>query len=184
MTTLFTVGHGAAAANDLLQRLQAAAISVLVDVRIAPGSRKHPHFGRDELAVWLPRAGVDYRWERRLGGFRKVPPASPDTALRNASFRGYATHMRTGEFVAAIDEVLDAAAAAPTTVMCSETLWWRCHRRMIADYVTLVREWDVRHLMPGERFEPHRVTDGARRDGDIVVYDGGGAPLLDISDPR
>src|SRR5436305_4894307 len=120
---------------------------------------------RDALAVWLPASGVDYRWERRLGGFRKPPPDSPDVALRNESFRGYASHMRTPEFAAAVGEVLDSATVVATAVMCSETVWWRCHRRLIADYVRVVREWEVGHVLPSGRIEPHHVTEGARRDG-------------------
>lgn len=183
MTALLTIGHGTASADELLERLRSADIALVVDVRIAPGSRRHPHIGRDELARWLPDAGIDYRWERRLGGFRKPPADSPDVALRNESFRGYANYMRSGEFVTAIDEVLTAAATTVTAVMCSETVWWRCHRRLIADYVTLVREWTVLHVMPGGRLEPHRPTDGVRREGDVLVYDGGALPLSDLTAP-
>ena len=183
MTTLFTIGHGTASQAELLDRLRTAEIALVVDVRIAPGSRKHPHVARDALEVWLPAAGIDYRWERRLGGFRKAPADSPDVALRNESFRGYAAHMRTTEFAEATDEVLASALARPVAVMCSETVWWRCHRRMIADYVAIVRECEVRHVMPGGRLEPHRVTEGARRDGDVVVYDSGVMPLASVSDP-
>lgn len=183
MTTLFTIGHGAASQAELLDRLHSADIALVVDVRMAPGSRKHPHVSRDALEVWLPEAGMDYRWERRLGGFRKAAADSPDVVLRNESFRGYATHMRTADFASAMEDVLASARDRPTAVMCSETVWWRCHRRMLADYVVLVREWEVRHLMPGNRLEPHRVTEGARRDGDDVVYDGGVVPLPSVSDP-
>ncbi|UUL76564.1 DUF488 domain-containing protein [Pseudarthrobacter sp. Fe7] len=104
MKALFTVGHGTASQEDFTRLLSGAGVTSLVDVRIGPGSRKHPHFGKDRLAVWLPEAGIDYRWEKRLGGFRKLLPGSPDTALRNESFRAYAGYMRTEDFAAAAAE--------------------------------------------------------------------------------
>ncbi|WP_306922652.1 DUF488 domain-containing protein [Arthrobacter globiformis] len=85
-TILLTVGHGASDEEDFRNLLEAAEVASVVDVRIGPGSRKHPHFGKDRLEEWLPAAGIAYRWEQRLGGFRKLPPDSPDTALRNESF--------------------------------------------------------------------------------------------------
>jgi uncharacterized protein (DUF488 family) len=115
---------------------------------------------------------VAYRWEQRLGGFRKLPPDSPDTALRNESFRAYAAHMRTAGFVEALDAVLAESVAHPTAVMCSETVWWRCHRRLVADFALLARGVDVHHLMPGGRLSPHRPTDGVRlADDGLLVYD-------------
>src|SRR5687768_8156825 len=96
---LLTVGHGTASQDEFGELLAGAGVQALVDVRIAPGSRKFPHFGKDLLAEWLPGAGVAYRWEKRLGGFRKLPPDSPDVALRNDSFRAYAAYMRSSEFL-------------------------------------------------------------------------------------
>lgn len=149
----------------------------LVDVRTGPGSRRNPHLNRAELERWLPEAGVDYRWEKRLGGFRKLPPdpaeqaRQVDRALRNDSFRAYAAHMRTPEFVDALAGVLAEAARRRTAVMCSETVWWRCHRRLVADAASLLHGVDVRHLMPGGP-AAHRPTDGVRVAGDVLVYDG------------
>lgn len=179
MTVLRTLGHGTATAEELVEGLRAAAVEAVVDVRIAPGSRRHPQFGRDALARWLPEAGVRYRWEKRLGGFRRLPPDSPDVALRNESFRAYAAHMRSAEFADAVAEVLAEAATAGVAVMCSETVWWRCHRRMIADFAVLARGVDVRHVMPGGRLDAHKPTDAARlRDDGLLVYDvtGSAAP--------
>jgi uncharacterized protein (DUF488 family) len=168
---LLTVGHGTLAQEDLTALLVGAGVQSLVDVRIAPGSRRHPHVSRAALAEWLPAAGVAYRWEQRLGGFRKAAPDSPDVALRNLSFRGYAGYMRTEDFRLALDAVLLEADARPTVVMCSETLWWRCHRRLIADHAVLVDGRPVRHLMANGRPAPHRPTDGVRLAGDTLVYD-------------
>lgn len=171
VTTLLTVGHGAAEWPAFLDELHAAQVDSVVDVRIAPGSRRHPHFGRDELAAHLAEAGIDYRWERRLGGFRRASAGSPDTALRNASFRGYAAYMRGPEFGAALAQVLESAAKERTAVMCSETVWWRCHRRLIADHAVLVEGADVRHVMPGGVLRPHIVTAAARVTPRGLVYD-------------
>ena len=131
---LLTFGHGTASAERMTELLRGAGVAVLVDVRTAPGSRRHPHVARAELEGWLPEAGISYRWDKRLGGFRKAAPDSPDTAWREDMFRGYAAHMRTEAFQAAMDEVLTQADADRTVVMCAESLWWRCHRRLLADF--------------------------------------------------
>lgn len=178
MSLVRTIGHGTASQDELTARLRAAEVELLIDVRIAPGSKRHPHVARDALAEWLPAVGVRYRWEKRLGGFRKLAADSPDTALRNTSFRAYAGHMRTADFGDAIDVLLEDAADARVAVMCSETVWWRCHRRLIADHLLLARDTDVGHLMPGERLEQHVPTDGVRRGADgLLYYDAGTSPL-------
>lgn len=168
---LITVGHGTHPADEFLNLLRSAAVRSLVDVRIGPGSRRHPQFGRHELARWLPEGGVDYRWDKRLGGFRRLPTDSPDVALRNESFRAYAAHMRSAEFTDAVSDLLDGATAERTAIMCSESVWWRCHRRMIADHVQLLRGVPVRHLMPDGRLSDHPPTSGVRVAGDTLVYD-------------
>jgi uncharacterized protein (DUF488 family) len=176
---LLTFGHGTATAARMTELLRDAGVAALVDVRIAPGSRRHPHVARAELERWLPEAGISYRWDKRLGGFRRPDPDSPDVVWREEMFRGYAAHMRTAEFSTAVDEVLTEAAADPTAVMCAESLWWRCHRRMIADFVSAARGVPVRHLLHDGRLEEHRLSPGLRRrDDGLLVYDGGQAPLL------
>ncbi len=175
---LLTVGHGTLGAGQLAQLLREAGVARVVDIRTAPGSRRHPHFARDQLATWLPDAGVAYRWEARLGGWRRPRPGSVHTALRHPSFRGYADHMGTPEFAAALDQVLEEAAARLTAVMCSETLWWRCHRRLVADAAVLARGTEVLHLGHDGRISPHRLTDGARLAGGQVRYDLGMTPPL------
>lgn len=170
-TLLLTVGHGTADQEAFSTLLQNAAVKSLVDVRIGPGSRKHPHFAKDELQRWLPKAGIDYRWEKRLGGFRKLESNSPDTALRNDSFRAYAGYMRTTGFLAALDELLAQARRTRSVIMCSETVWWRCHRRLLADHGVLLDGLRVQHLMPqGQRTE-HKPTSGVRVADGELVYD-------------
>jgi uncharacterized protein (DUF488 family) len=131
---LLTFGHGTADAETIVHLLRGAEVRRLVDVRTAPGSRRNPDVARDAMARWRPEAGIGYRWERRLGGWRKSRPDSPDTALHNRSFGGYAGYMRSADFLSAIDDLLVEAATELTAVMCAESLWWRCHRKMIADF--------------------------------------------------
>ena len=178
MPRLLTLGHGTAAVGELLALLEQAGARRLVDVRTAPGSRRHPHVRREAMAGWLADAGFAYRWEPELGGFRRPDPASANTALRHPAFRGYADYRREPRFWAALDRLLAEAAAEPTVAMCSETLWWRCHRRLLADGAVLVGGAEVLHLDHRGRLEPHRPTDGVRRDGDLLAYDLGSTPPL------
>jgi uncharacterized protein (DUF488 family) len=178
MTRLLTLGHGTASQAELLGLLEGAGVERLVDVRAHPGSRRHPHVAREAMAGWLARAGVAYRWEPELGGRRRPAPGSVNHALRDPAFRGYADHMRTPAFWSALDRLLAEAAAAPTVAMCSETLWWRCHRRLLADAAVLVHGAEVLHLDHRGRLEPHRPTDGVRRGGDLLAYDLGSTPPL------
>jgi uncharacterized protein (DUF488 family) len=171
-TDLLTVGHGTAGQDEFLRLLHGAQVTAVVDVRTAPGSRRSPHLARDRLARWLPDDGIAYRWEAALGGFRKPAPDSPDVVWRNASFRGYAAHTRTPEFVAAMAALLEQARGARTTVMCSEAVWWRCHRRLIADHAVVARRVPVHHLMHDGRLVPHPPTAGVRlREDGLLVYD-------------
>ncbi|MGH9068736.1 MAG: DUF488 family protein [Acidimicrobiales bacterium] len=167
---LLTVGHGTLAAGELAGLLTGAGVESLVDVRTAPGSRRHPHLGRDKMAAWLPEAGVGYRWEPRLGGWRKTVEGSVNGGLRNASFRGYADYMAEPDFLAGLDELLAGAGRQVTAAMCSETLWWRCHRRLLADAAVLLRGAEVDHLDHRGRLAPHRLTETATLVDGRVVY--------------
>jgi uncharacterized protein (DUF488 family) len=178
LTRLLSFGHGTATVEELVALLQRAGVERLVDVRTAPGSRRQPHVRREAMAGWLGEAGIAYRWEPRLGGFRKPAPQSVNHALRHPAFRGYADHMRTPPFWAALDRLLAEAAAAPVAAICSEALWWRCHRRLLADAAVLVRRAEVLHLDHRGRLEPHRPTEGVRRDGELLAYDLGATPPL------
>ena len=161
---LVTVGHGPDDRAALTARLAGAGIERLVDVRRFPGSRSNPDVRREALEEWLPAAGIGYRWEERLGGRRSLPPGEPvaDGWWTVAQFAAYAAHTRTPEFTTALDELLAEAGAATVAVMCSESVWWRCHRRLIADVAVLGRGVPVDHLMPDGRLTPHRPSDGAR----------------------
>jgi uncharacterized protein (DUF488 family) len=167
-----TVSHGPEGRERLGARLSAAGVELLVDVRRFPGSRNNPDVGREALADWLPAAGIGYRWEERLGGRRRLPPGEPvaDAWWTVAQFAAYAAHTRTPEFAAALDEVLAEAAGATVAVMCSESVWWRCHRRLVADVAVLARAVPVQHLMPDGRLTPHRPADGAVLGRDGLVH--------------
>jgi uncharacterized protein (DUF488 family) len=176
---LLTYGHGTETAERTAAILRAAGVSSLADIRTAPGSRRNPQFVRAAMEEWLPGAGIAYRWEKRLGGFRRPGRDNPDVAWREDMFRGYAEHMRSADFLAAIGDVLAETEIRPVTVMCSESLWWRCHRRLVADFACVARGIEVRHLMHDGRLEPHRPSPGLRlRDDGLLVYDGGQGSLL------
>jgi uncharacterized protein (DUF488 family) len=174
MAQLLTVGHSTADAAPFGELLGRTGVQLLVDVRSFPGSRKFPHFGREQMQTWLPAAGVDYCWEPRLGGRRKkIVDDSPHTALRDASFRNYADYMTSDPaFAAALDEVLAEADQRVTAIMCSEAVYWRCHRRLISDAAVLLRQADVLHIGHDGRLAPHALTGGVRLAPDRgIVYD-------------
>ncbi|HML00416.1 MAG TPA: DUF488 domain-containing protein [Acidimicrobiales bacterium] len=173
MARLLTVGHGTLAAEELAGLCRSAGIGRLVDVRSFPGSHRHPQFGRAEMERWLPQAGIAYRWEPRLGGRRATVPGSPHTALRQAGFRGYADYMGDEAFARSLEELLAEAATEVLTVMCAESLWWRCHRRLLSDAVVLLHDAEVLHLDHRGLLSPHCLTEGVRRQADRLFYDAG-----------
>ena len=174
--TIRTVGHGAQPAEAFITLMTGAGVGHVVDVRSYPGSRRHPHFGRPALEAWLPAAGVTYSWDPRLGGRRKPQPGSRHPGLTHEAFRAYADHMESAEFVSGVAALLDLAAGRPdggVAIMCAESLWWQCHRRLLADTLTLVHGLTVEHLMPDGRLAPHRPTEAARVEEGGLVYDVG-----------
>ena len=169
MTSMLTVGHGTLAADALGDLLRGHGVQEVVDVRRFPGSRRHPHVKRSRLAVWLPERGIDYRWDERLGGRRRGPDPSPNSSVRNPSFRAYADHMSQAPWKQALSELMADASRRRVVVMCSEAVWWRCHRRFIADAAVLLHGTPVEHLMHDGRTHAHppmpeaRVLDGQLR---------------------
>jgi uncharacterized protein (DUF488 family) len=160
---LLTLGHGTATADELARLIREAAIESIVDVRTVPKSRRHPQFWREEMERWVPeKTGSSYFWGPALGGFRKVDRNSSNVALRNPSFRAYADYMETGAFRDALAELLARAATAHVAILCSETVWWRCHRRLISDAASLLHRVPVWHLMHDGKLRPHIPTAGVR----------------------
>jgi uncharacterized protein (DUF488 family) len=171
LPSLLTVGHGTADQDTFTRLLERCGVQRLVDVRSFPGSRRNPHMSRESLQVWLPAAGVEYLWERRLGGRRRLPADSPDVWWQVAAFRAYAAHMRTEEFQAGLAWLTEQVAGARTAIMCSESLWWRCHRRMISDFAVAVAGWTVQHLGHDGALTAHPVAPGARVEHGLLFYD-------------
>lgn len=160
---LLTFGHGTAGEVDLAALIRRAGVTAVVDVRSIPKSRAHPHVWTDRMAQWVPDlSDASYEWRPELGGFRKLHLQSPNVALRHPSFRAYADYMQTAPFLTALDSLLELALLGRTAIMCSETLWWRCHRRLIADAATVLRGVNVEHIMHTGALNQHRVTEGAR----------------------
>ncbi len=157
--------------------LRAADIEALADVRLMPGSRRHPHFGAESLERVLGDIGIAYLHLPELGGRREPQRDSPHRALRVAAFRGYADHMSTEEFARGYERLTSLAGGSRTAAMCAETLWWRCHRRLIADRLT-VDDWTVTHLFAPGKSERHAVWDAARTLDGHLMYDAGTLPLL------
>lgn len=178
MTTIYTVGHGTLPAETFAAVLDSARIHRVVDVRSFPGSRHNPQFGREAMEQWLPGAGIAYIWMRDLGGRRRPVDDSPHRALRHGSFRAYADYMGKPDFLAGIGQLMELAVGESTAVMCSESVWWRCHRRLLADHLMLIRGVEVINLMHDGRHTPHVPTQGVRVIDDALIYDVGVTPPL------
>jgi uncharacterized protein (DUF488 family) len=168
-TGLWTVGHSTRSIEELIAVLQIHAIEAVADVRRFPGSRRLTQFGSAQLESSLIERGIDYRWLPSLGGRRKPLPNSINTAWKNESFRGYADHTATEEFADGFNELFGIAAGLRTTVMCAELLWWRCHRRIIADVATSVGV-AVRHIRDAGPAEPHVISPPARLVNGVLSY--------------
>jgi uncharacterized protein (DUF488 family) len=174
---LYTVGHSNRPIEELLEMLRTAGVKRLVDVRAVPKSRRWPQYNGEALKGSLAAEGIAYTWRGdALGGFRKPLPDSPNVALDGA-FRGFADHMGTPAFAAAVDDLLASAGSAPTAMMCAEKLPAECHRSLITDYV-LARGVEVVHLVSPDRREPARPNPAARAVPGGLVYDGGGQQRL------
>jgi uncharacterized protein (DUF488 family) len=173
MPPVFTIGHSTRTAEELLALLAEHGVEVLVDVRRYPGSRRHPQFSCEALDATLAGAGIEYMHEPDLGGRRAPRKDSPHTAWRVEAFRGYADHMETEPFQAALERLIGLSAQRRVVILCAEAVPWRCHRRLISDAL-VARGLDVRHILGRGRADPHdidanaRLLDGGRR----LVYSG------------
>jgi len=169
---VWTIGHSTRALEEFLAVLAAHELQAIADVRRFPGSKRHPHFAREALEQSLPSAGIEYLWLPQLGGRRRPRPDSPNTAWRNEAFRGYADHLASAEFAEGLAQLLPLAACRRTAIMCSELLWWRCHRSLISD-VLKANGIEVLHVIDAGPAKPHPWTGPAR------IVDG----RLDYSEP-
>jgi uncharacterized protein (DUF488 family) len=169
LLNLWTIGHGTVELDAFLTFLLDANLSAQVDVRRFPGSRRHPQFAAASLERALARAGIAYSHAAALGGRRRPCADSSNIGLRNEAFRGYADWMRGDAFRSALAKLLSLAAQQRTVVMCAETPWWKCHRRLIADAAVLLHGATVMHLISGKA-SPHVLTSGVVTVGDRLLY--------------
>ncbi len=168
---VWTIGHSTRSAEEFTQILAAHRILDLVDVRRFAGSRRYPQFNKAQLSESLARLGISYHHLPALGGRRNRAPNSKNTALRNGSFRAYADHMETEEFILGIESLLKVGRNERTAIMCAEAVWWRCHRSLIADYLK-AQGVTVDHVVDDTRIEIHRYTSAARIIDGRLSYEG------------
>jgi uncharacterized protein (DUF488 family) len=170
---IYTIGHSTRSAQELIALLHESRVDLLVDVRTVPRSRFNPQFNVDTLPHTLAAAGIDYRHMPALGGLRHRPrdaPPSPNGLWLNEAFQAYADYALTPPFHAALGELRDLAGAYTPTIMCAEAVWWRCHRRIITDYLLASGE-EVEHIMGPGKIEPASLTPGAeKRPGVVILY--------------
>lgn len=171
--TFYTIGHSNRSLDDFLALLAAHAIAGVTDVRAFPTSRRWPHFTRDPLATALQGAGIAYDWLPALGGRReRARQDSPHTAWTVDAFRNYADYAETAEFAAGLEELLAAAAQRRTAFMCAEALYWQCHRRLIADHLS-VSGHRVLHIQTAAKAVEHQLPGFARVVDGRIIYDRG-----------
>ena len=157
---IYTIGHSTRSLNEFIEMLQSFGIRELADIRSFPGSRRFPQFNKENLKLSLAENGIHYRHIEALGGRRKRREGSQNNRWRNDSFRGYADYMETPEFENAIKQLEDIAAQITTAYMCSEAVWWRCHRSLVSDYLK-AKGWKVMHILSVRKAEEHPYTSPA-----------------------
>lgn len=175
--TVWTVGHSTRSIDEFIALLKHHDLQAVIDVRRHPGSRRLPQFGADNLRTHLAQAGLEYLWIEELGGRRRARKESPNSAWRNASFRGYADYLDDPAFEAGLQRLLEFARQRRCTLMCAEVLWWRCHRALIADVLKL-RGIEVLHIRDESRPDSHPFTSPARLVGGRLSYAPDGGELL------
>ncbi|HEX2086870.1 MAG TPA: DUF488 domain-containing protein [Solirubrobacteraceae bacterium] len=171
------MGHSTHELDALVALLERHGATAVADVRRHPGSRRHPQFASHTLAASLPARGIAYTHLPALGGRRKASPTSVNDAWKHPSFRAYADHLGSEEFAAGLEALERLARERPTAVMCAEGMWWRCHRRLVADALT-VRGWTVCHIAPGGALSEHELPEFAVVEGTRLTYP---APQLRLS---
>jgi uncharacterized protein (DUF488 family) len=167
--TVWTIGHSNRTFDDFALILQDANIELVVDVRRFPGSRRLPQFASETLQAELEARGVAYHWIPALGGRRRPDPDSPNTGWTHPAFRAYADHIATEEFAEGLTELLMLSGGLRTAIMCAEALWWRCHRRLIADVLVSLGV-SVVHLLAPRKSEEHRLRPPARLEDGRLSY--------------
>lgn len=166
---LNTIGHSTHPIESFLGLLSRHQIALLVDIRSYPSSKRWPQFNQGALRQSAERAGIAYRWLKGLGGRRRSSGDSINDGWEHPAFRAYADYIASKEGQSALDELIQIATSVPGAIMCSEGLWWQCHRRIVSDYLT-TRGWEVVHIMPDGKPIPHRMTPFATVLGHAISY--------------
>ena len=167
---IFTIGHSTHPAEEFVEMLESFSVNLLVDVRNFPGSRRFPHFNMDNLERLMKEHHIDYKHFKDLGGRRKPVKGSVNTRWRNTAFRVYADYMETKDFKQSIEALQELAMDYRLAYMCSEAVWWSCHRALISDYLK-IRGWQVMHIMSKNNTSEHPYTSAARIDHGQLRYD-------------
>ena len=172
---IYSIGHSTHPIDEFLEILKSFAITLLVDIRRHPGSRKYPQYNQDNLLNVLKNHQIEYLHLGELGGRRRPNKDSRNTGWRNLSFRGYADYMESEEFIDGIQKLENLAIEQKTAFMCSEAVWWSCHRSMVADYLKL-EGWTVWHIMGVQKSVEHpytsvsKIIDGKLNYEDINLF--------------
>jgi uncharacterized protein (DUF488 family) len=167
---IWTIGHSTRTFEELIEMLDSFKIEIVCDIRSFPGSRKFPQFNKESLQVTLPQNNIEYFHLKKLGGRRKANQDSKNTTWRHIAFRSYADYMETTEFKEGIIDLEKIAGKKRTAYMCSEAVWWRCHRSMVSDYLK-VHGWKVMHIMAVGKAEEHPFTAPARIENGELTYE-------------
>lgn len=166
---IFTIGHSTKPQQELIDLLKHYGVQLLVDVRTIPRSRYNPQFNREELEKAVPAAGLGYLHYPALGGLRRPHKDSPNEGWKNSGFRGFADYMMTSEFENALEQLIEMSTRKQLSVMCAEAVYWRCHRMLLSDALT-VRAIEVRHILNATRAEPHKLTKFAKVERTKILY--------------
>jgi len=154
---IYTIGHSTRPLEELIKLLISFNIQIVADIRSFPGSRRFPQFNKENLLQTFPQNGISYQHFPELGGRRKALKDSKNIAWKNEAFRGYADYMASSTFKKEILRLEKIALKQTTAYMCSEAVWWRCHRSMVSDYLKY-RGWLVMHIMGENKAEEHLYT--------------------------
>jgi uncharacterized protein (DUF488 family) len=181
LATFYTIGHSTRSTGEFISLLEEVSVALIADVRTVPRSRHNPQFNTDALAQSLRAAGIDYRHLPALGGLRgkkQDPGPSPNDFWENGNFRNYADYAATASFRQGLEELRALGQAHICAIMCAEAVWWRCHRRIIADYLLAAGE-TVIHILGEGHLEPARITEAAVTNSDgVITYPAAQGTLL------
>jgi len=167
---VWTIGHSTRTFEEFIEMLRSFQIEMVADIRSYPGSRKFPQFNKESLQTTLPQNKIEYIHLKNLGGRRKANPDSKNTTWRHLAFRAYADYMQTNDFKEGIKELEVIALKKRTAYMCSEAVWWRCHRSMVSDYLK-AHGWKVMHIMAVGKEQEHPFTAPARIENGELTYE-------------